>query len=529
MWQNVYDNKENLETLTKEAISWAVCNGLVVSERLYHGDDNEKKGAGNGYTHAPFTLLPSLVMKKSEYLHLKLISLIYHKLIDSIARDSHFLISCLQDAAKSDPDFLGNLMNIYKKVLKEGIKQPYYFGIFRNDFMKHSENNKWIQIEINTFSSAGSLMSDKTTLLHQYLIQKMGTFFGFDCCDGRYKKYLDNLEYNDNNLGLAKALSIASETLHNTYLDGKYKNIEKRAILMVVNEGEVNISDQKGIEFVLCNKYIITTLRRSLLYIYNNGKLDKETGEFYVDGCFVSVIYFRDGYSPNHYKSDKEWKARLMIEQSICIKCPNIEYQLIGSKLMQIIFCNKNILKKYLNSTEIDLIYQHFGVLRFVSDIVKNDKKLFENIKQNPDKYVLKHTQREGGGNNLYNKDIINFFENEMDESNMDNWIVMERIYPKPVKTVQIRNFKHYEIKGISEFGVYSTYISNGKGNIQCNEIMGTLVRTKPHKVSQGGVFSGYAVFDSVMTLNDGQNEYNESTDCEEVFDKNGNRIRCKL
>merc|ERR1712129_448608 len=36
-------------------------------------------------------------------------------------------------------------------------------------------------------------------------------------------------------------------------------------------------------------------------------------------------------------------------------------------------------------------------------------------------------------------------------------------------------------------------------GDVKYDEILGTLVRTKPKEVSQGGVFSGYAVFDSVM------------------------------
>merc|ERR1712228_173071 len=52
---------------------------------------------------------------------------------------------------------------------------------------------------------------------------------------------------------------------------------------------------------------------------------------------------------------------------------------------------------------------------------------------------------------------------------------------------------------GISEFGVYSSYICDDKGHVECDEIIGTLVRTKPMNISQGGVFSGYAVFDSVF------------------------------
>merc|ERR1712228_155871 len=351
-----------------------------------------------------------------------------------------------------------------------------------------------IQIEINTIASAGSLMSDFVTKLHQFLIRKMNILMS-----SNQDLNTNNLPiFNDNNQSLAYSLFRASEIVHTKYLNGKYQHIEKRTILMIVTDDEVNISDQRGLEYVLLSEYNVYIIRRSLLYIYNNAKITKQ-GEFYIDDCFISCCYFRAGYSPKHYQSEKEWKARLMIEESLAIKCPNIEYQLIGSKLMQIVFCDKNVLRKYLNEDEIEEIYSHFGMMRNLGDIVECDDKLFNHIKKNPHEYVLKHTQREGGGNNLYNDDIVEFIEHKMNDSNMNNWIAMKRIYPKPVKTIQIRNFKQFEIEGISEFGVYSSYICDDKGHVECDEIIGTLVRTKPMNISQGGVFSGYAVFDSVV------------------------------
>ena len=485
MWKTAFGSKQNRDILTKEAISWAACNGLVVSSSMY-GESNDPT-----FTHAPFTLLPSLKMTKTEYTHLCSLSLIYHKLIDRVSRDSEFLIDCFSKTAKSDPDFLGKLLNIYKKVHKNGIKQPYYFGVFRNDFMKQTDDNKWIQIEINTIASAGSLMSDLVTKLHQFLIRKMNVLLPSH--HGENTKDLPM--FNDNNNGLARSLSKASDIVHNKYLNGRYRHIEKLTILMVVTEDEVNISDQRGLEYALLSKYNVYTIRRSLLYIHDNAKMT-ENGEFYVDNCFISVVYFRAGYSPKHYPSEKELKARLMIEECIAIKCPNIEYQLIGSKLMQIIFCDKGVLRNYLNESEIETIYAHFGMMRNLGEC---DEEMLDQIKNNPHEFVLKHTQREGGGNNLYNEEIVEFIENKMNENNMNNWIVMKRIYPKPVKTIQIRNFEQIEIDGISEFGVYSSYICDDKGHVECNEIIGTLVRTKPMSVSKGGVFSGYAVFDSVV------------------------------
>ena len=46
----------------------------------------------------------------------------------------------------------------------------------------------------------------------------------------------------------------------------------------------------------------------------------------------VAVVYFRCGYEPCQYPTDREWNARLMIERSKAIKCPSIYYHLAGAK-----------------------------------------------------------------------------------------------------------------------------------------------------------------------------------------------------
>lgn len=49
-------------------------------------------------------------------------------------------------------------------------------------------------------------------------------------------------------------------------------------------------------------------------------------------GKKVAVVYYRAGYTPDHYHSEAEWSARLLIERSKAIKCPNIQYHLAGTK-----------------------------------------------------------------------------------------------------------------------------------------------------------------------------------------------------
>jgi hypothetical protein len=49
----------------------------------------------------------------------------------------------------------------------------------------------------------------------------------------------------------------------------------------------------------------------------------------------VAVVYFRAGYSPQHYEMHKQWEALKMIECSKAIKTPSIGLFLAGMKCVQ--------------------------------------------------------------------------------------------------------------------------------------------------------------------------------------------------
>ena len=58
--------------------------------------------------------------------------------------------------------------------------------------------------------------------------------------------------------------------------------------------------------------------------------------DFYSDDSIISVVYFRSGYEPEAYPTEKEWEMRLMLERSLAIKCPSIHYHLAGAKKVQL-------------------------------------------------------------------------------------------------------------------------------------------------------------------------------------------------
>ena len=61
----------------------------------------------------------------------------------------------------------------------------------------------------------------------------------------------------------------------------------------------------------------------------------------------MNIFYlFRCGYHPDQYPTEKEWEARLMIERSLAIKSPSIQYHLAGTKKVQQALALPGILEK---------------------------------------------------------------------------------------------------------------------------------------------------------------------------------------
>ena len=86
-------------------------------------------------------------------------------------------------------------------------------------------------------------------------------------------------------------------------------------------------------------------IRKTLLEIEKYAILDN-LKNLIIDGKTIAVTYFRAGYSPNDYKSEKEWDARLKIERSLTIKAPNIAYHIAGSKKIQQVLAQDGVVEK---------------------------------------------------------------------------------------------------------------------------------------------------------------------------------------
>lgn len=102
----------------------------------------------------------------------------------------------------------------------------------------------------------------------------------------------------------------------------------------------------------------------------------------------IAVIYFRAGYEPNHYHTNKEWEARLVMERSQAIKCPSIQYHLAGTKKVQQMLARKGSVERFITDTnKIELIRDIFTGL-YSLDFDEFGDQAIHMALDNPERYI---------------------------------------------------------------------------------------------------------------------------------------------
>jgi hypothetical protein len=189
-----------------------------------------------------------------------------------------------------------------------------------------------------------------------------------------------------------------------------------------------------------------------------------------------------------------------MIELSTAIKCPNVDTFLCTFKIFQSKLQNPEILKKFIPDELIaNDMSRFFAKIYYVNEMTDEEKKsVFAEMRGNISKYIVK-PQKEGGGNNYYNEDILDLLPSEDDPSSvgviLKHAMIMERISPPEVETLVLHDNKLKKMNCISEISVYGIIISDEK-TIHLNKSVGFLVRTKEKSNQEGGVIGGFSAID---------------------------------
>ncbi|VEL37152.1 unnamed protein product [Protopolystoma xenopodis] len=159
------------------------------------------------------------------------------------------------------------------------------------------------------------------------------------------------------------------------------------------------------------------------------------------DGAHIALIYFRHGYSPDHFPDEQIWEIKWDLESSRAIKCPCIQYMLANTKLIQAALASPRVIEDLLTGSSLTCLTTIASIspaqytspsnnlqtqlqpentftqiarrcrLTFARQLAlspdlnlssqEDIDQLVREALSDPDKFVLK-PQREGGGNNYF-------------------------------------------------------------------------------------------------------------------------------
>ncbi|XP_052899942.1 glutathione synthetase-like isoform X2 [Anopheles moucheti] len=458
-------DEAQLLDVVEKAKDWAIMHGAAMRSKQDFNPD--------ALLFAPFILTPSSFPRKEFQKAVNLQPLL-NELIHAVAHDSQFLLSTLSSTEKVD-DFTRSLITIYRTVLSEGIAQTVTLALLRSDYLPNfSDAIK--QVEINTIASSFGGITTIMTPLHSYVLTELGQ-----------QEKLINLPENNALSGLCEAMVEA----------WKLQARPSAAILFIVEDVTYNICDQRFHEFYIRETFPhVAVIRRTLTQISQTGSLGVKK-ELLVGGTEVSVVYFRAGYEPGHYHGQSEWDARLLIERSLAIKCPSIQYHLAGTKKVQQALAKPDVLRRFVgDEIKIEAIRDIFTGLYSLDQNEGGDEAVLLAL-ADPERFVLK-PQREGGGNNVYGADIPVALK-AMSNDERSAWILMERIFPPLSNGYMIRPNGPSPptlVELVSELGIFGTIIGS-KESVLYNKQVGHMLRTKLSSSNEGGVAAGSGALDS--------------------------------
>ncbi|XP_032671924.1 glutathione synthetase-like [Odontomachus brunneus] len=492
-------SRKEFDELVDKAKDWALMNGMCFRSKTNFNRDLLQ--------FAPFTVLPSPFPRK-EFHNACDIQIILNTFIHRVAHDYDFLKETLWETVKAD-DFTRNLFDIYETVHREGAAQKLSLAILRSDLMldtscpkKDVEKLKlyccWKQVEINTIASGFGWMGSVSTQLHRFILQELG-----------YTDELKNLPENN-----------ALETLCSGMIEAwSLYGDPKSVILFVVEDVTYNICDQRFHEFEIRRQNPkVRVIRRNLTQLAATARLGADM-ELIVDDYVVSVVYYRSGYEPGQYHTRKEWDARLLIERSLAIKCPSIQYHLAGTKKVQQTLAKPSVIAHFLKDEKTAAKVKEIFTGLYPLDFDEQGNAAVEMGISEPQRFVLK-PQREGGCNNIYGTDIRDFLQSVKSKQARVAWILMDRLHPPVHKNYVVKPGKsaEYETKELtSELGIFGVVIGSDK-EIIVNKQGGYMLRTKSVTDNEGGVASGLGVCDTLPDVIHAVAKYEVGHEPREIF-----------
>lgn len=392
-------------------------------------------------------------------------------LMDAVSRDTEFLSEALGSVIEVD-NFTARLVQLLLDSQPQANSQPKtVLGIHRSDYLldykKNGSDKSCLgikQVEINTIgASLGGLNQGAIQNFHHYV----------------HSRYF----------GKTKPLNLPEPSCLADCLATAWKQYgnPSACLLCVVYESERNIYDQRVVEFDLWNRYRVKTIRRSLSELAAEAKLGARQ-ELIVSTLEVAVVYYRAGYDPDDYSSEKDWSTRLLLERSRAASCPSAAYQLVGTKKVQQVLAAPGVLERFVDDAEkIERIRSVFAGLHSLNMGPEGDNAIAAALEK-PNDFVLK-PQREGGGNNFNGEEMRGVLERVKSSREREGYILMEKLHPPTQRGLVLGTMAEAveTLDLVCELGIFGLYVRHGN-EVLLNKCGGCLARSKASTSHEGGI-----------------------------------------
>ena len=423
-----------------------------------------QKTQETGVRHVPVSLSPTPI-PKNLFEKIYFYQIAFNKIYNKLSNDQAFLEKILEPIAAKN-NFVQKLLDLSKKSLNYEKKQKIRLSLYRNDYIL-DKDQKFLFLK-QFITNANNFEFSFTNILlkfYEYYREKYPKEFS------RYKK--DDIE---SLLGKGNTIERFTEAfIEAIKLAFPHQELKNSSILFIVNEEQNKFDfNLERLRNELYDKHKIRSFK--LLLSEVNTKLTKdEEGNLLKDDNKISLVYF-NSIDKKDYQNEDAWKAREFLELSTAIKVPDINTYLSSLKIFQYYLSKPDIIMHYnYNELILNDILRFFGGIYYLPDKSAEERNaLFEKIKSEPDKYILKSCE-EKTGENL--KSLINSVGDGDLPDELINGIIVDAYNSPEHESIIIKDDNSKIEKVISEYSIYGIILMN-ENNPIINKSVSFLIKT---------------------------------------------------
>lgn len=427
----------------------------------------------------------------------------------------------IHESVRDDPDGLGYVQDIDMSVCRGDWMLDVDVQSHQSKDVASLEDDPGMvshaslkQVEFNAIATAGASHSTLVSRMHRQIFQT-GIYDQISCASQIESTTHESLPRFPSSSKLApvhdsvQAIALALATANQQYGNPKSRSAHRTAVLMLVQHDNVNIADERPIEYALWNmdppvpcfrveyREVMDqtwfqsalerlppvgqddpTGRELLFKPYNDNGAVFEVSVVYHRGS-ISMVELSDRPFPDAGSKTTGFDIRTHLERSRAIKCPSVLGQLAsGKKVQQQFYSTPVMVENCVGDAAAHELREHsmpiysladpHGHLRQALDKAEPSKggaQDYEMAKSNSEAaadalaaYVLKPVGAEGGGNCTFGAEIPAFYhEHIVSAGSQAGYLLQHRIHPPVVKGALMSPRGYHVGPVVSELGVLGT------------------------------------------------------------------------